>query len=146
MYIKTELDLERFEAWSGAVDTLEKIRKEGKCAELEAMLEDLYPDGMTDTELNDLLWFEPETVYEWLGIRSYDTILEELNEAKEELADKKQEYEDEAEGYREDAAEENLSTEELEKELAELYDNDYKDDIEELEERIKELEEELEAA
>ena len=36
--------------------------------ELEAILEDAYPDGMDETELNDLLWFESETVFEWLGI------------------------------------------------------------------------------
>lgn len=68
MTITYELDLDRFEAWSGAKDTLDRVREEGKCSELENILEELYPDGMTETELNDLLWFEPETVYEWLGI------------------------------------------------------------------------------
>ena len=28
----------------------------------------MYPDGLSDTELNDLLWFEPEQIYDWLGI------------------------------------------------------------------------------
>ena len=68
MTITYELDLDRFEAWSGAKDTLERIQNEGKCTELENILEDLYPDGMTETELNDLLWFDSESVYEWLGI------------------------------------------------------------------------------
>ena len=68
MKITYELDLDRFEAWSGAKDTLERIQNEGKCTELENILEDLYPDGMTETELNDLLWFDSESVYEWLGI------------------------------------------------------------------------------
>ena len=68
MRIYSEISLENFEAWSGAVDTIERVREEGKCEELESILEDLYPDGMSETELNDLLWFEPETVYEWLGI------------------------------------------------------------------------------
>lgn len=27
-----------------------------------------YTDGMTDTELNDLLWFESEWIFENLGI------------------------------------------------------------------------------
>ena len=74
MTITYELDLNRFEAWSGAKETLERIQREGKCTELENILEELYPDGMTETELNDLLWFEPETVYEWLGIRSEEQI------------------------------------------------------------------------
>ena len=68
MKIYSETSLENFEAWSGAVDTLDRVREAGKCAELESILEDLYPDGMSETELNDLLWFEPETVFEWLGI------------------------------------------------------------------------------
>ena len=68
MKIYSETSLENFEAWSGAVNTLDRVREAGKCDELESILEDLYPDGMSETELNDLLWFEPETVYEWLGI------------------------------------------------------------------------------
>ena len=68
MRIYSEISLENFEAWSGAVDTLDRVREAGKCDELESILEDLYPDGMSETELNDLLWFEPETVFEWLGI------------------------------------------------------------------------------
>lgn len=55
MTINYELDLETFVAWSGAVDTLNRIKQEGKCAELESILEDAYPDGMTEIELNDLL-------------------------------------------------------------------------------------------
>ena len=68
MKIYSETSLENFEAWSGAVDTLDRVREAGKCDELESILEELYPDGMSETELNDLLWFEPETVFEWLGI------------------------------------------------------------------------------
>ena len=68
MKIYMELSLENFEAWSGAVDTLDRIREAEKCEELEFILDDLFPDGMSETALNDLLWFEPEQVYEWLGI------------------------------------------------------------------------------
>ena len=51
MTIKSDISLENFEAWSGGKSTLDRIINEGKCGELESMLEDLYPDGMTDTEL-----------------------------------------------------------------------------------------------
>ena len=61
MTIRYELDLNSFEAWSGAKETLERIQREGKCTELENILEELYPDGMTETELNDLLWFDSES-------------------------------------------------------------------------------------
>ena len=72
MKITYELDLATFEAWSGAVDTLDRIREEGKCEELEELLDELYPDGMSETELNDLLRFDSDWVFESLGISDED--------------------------------------------------------------------------
>lgn len=68
MRIYKEFDFDSFQPWSGAVDTYNRIQEEGKGAALETILDELYPDGMTETELNDLLRFEPETIFEWLGI------------------------------------------------------------------------------
>ena len=31
-------------------------------------LEDLYPDGMEETEVNDLFWFEEEFLCELIGV------------------------------------------------------------------------------
>ena len=87
-----ELDLSKFEAWSGAVETLDRIRDEGKTDELEAMLEELYPDGMSETELNDLLWFDSDTVYSWLGIKTDEEPEEE--EADRKTAKEAEEYYD----------------------------------------------------
>lgn len=70
MKIISETHVENFKPWSGAVDTFKKIEEADKMDALEDVLNDLYPDGMTDTELNDLLWFDEETVYEWLGMTS----------------------------------------------------------------------------
>ena len=68
MRIYKELDLTRFEPWSGAVDTYDTICNADKLDELESLLEDLYPDGIEETQLNDLLWFDDEWVLESLGI------------------------------------------------------------------------------
>ena len=68
MKITSEMSLKNFKAWSGAKDTLNKLIELDKCEELEFILEDLYPDGMTETQLNDILWFEEEWIYESLGI------------------------------------------------------------------------------
>ena len=68
MRLYRELDLTRFEAWSGAVDTYETIYNAGKLEELEFLLSDLYPEGIEETQLNDLLWFESEWLLESLGI------------------------------------------------------------------------------
>ena len=130
MTITYELDLNRFEAWSGAVDTLERIQREGKCAELENILEDLYPDGMTETELNDLLWFDSETVYEWLGIRSEGQIEKEIEEAEAELEEKLSDLEFDLDDD---------LTEEERKDIIESY----QPEIDEIKERIADLKEEL---
>ena len=131
MTITYELDLNSFQAWSGAKDTLDRIQREGKCAELENILEELYPDGMTETELNDLLWFDSESVYDWLGIRSEEQIEKEIKEAEEELAEVQSNLED-------DLDDDELTTEER----AEIIES-YQPDINEIKERIADLKEEL---
>ena len=68
MKITSEMSLKNFKAWSGAKDTLNKLIELDKCEELEFILDDLYPDGMTETQLNDILWFDDEWIYETLGI------------------------------------------------------------------------------
>lgn len=68
MRITGEITLEDFEAWSGAKDTKETIISEGKEVEFDMLIEDLYPDGLTDTDLNDILWHDSVWVYETLGI------------------------------------------------------------------------------
>ena len=71
MKITSEISLKNFKAWSGAKDTLNKLIELDKCDELEFILDDLYPDGLTETELNDILWFDDEWIYETLGIEEY---------------------------------------------------------------------------
>ena len=68
MKITSEISLKNFKAWSGAKDTLNKLIELDKCEELEFILDDLYPEGLTGTQLNDILWFEDEWIYETLGI------------------------------------------------------------------------------
>ena len=131
MTITYELDLERFEAWSGGKRTLERIIDEGKCGLLEQMLEELYPDGMTETQLNDLLWFDSESVYDWLGMRSEEQIEREIREAEDELADVESDLESE------------LDDEDLTQEEREEIIESYRSDIYEIKERIAELKEEL---
>lgn len=132
MKIYSEINIADFKAWSGAINTLDRIIAEDKCDELEAILEDLYPDGINETELNDLLWFDDETVLGWLGIRTESEIRSELAEAKEELEEFKQNYAD-------DCEDEDMTVEEKIK----LWKSNYEDDVLELEEKISKLEEEL---
>ena len=69
MLIKTEKNLRNFEAWSGAIETKNLILDVGLEEEFEGLIEELYPNGLSDTELNDILWFDSDWILENLGIK-----------------------------------------------------------------------------
>ena len=55
--------------WSGAIDTLNTIQENDKEEELMSLLSlDCFSDTPDLTEVNDLLWFENEWIFEMLGI------------------------------------------------------------------------------
>ena len=68
MIIKTEKNLRDFEAWAGAIETKNLILDAGLEGEFENLIEEIYPDGLTDTQLNDILWFDGGWILETLGI------------------------------------------------------------------------------
>lgn len=72
MKIWQDISLSEFTPWAGAVDTYKYLEEQGVLDALEFALDDLYPDGMSETTLNDLLWFDAEWVYEMLGISGPD--------------------------------------------------------------------------
>ena len=68
MKITSEISIANFESWSGAKETQQRIIEENKENEFDSLIEELYPDGLTETQLNDILWFEEEWIFESLGI------------------------------------------------------------------------------
>ena len=68
MKIYSESTLVEFNAWSGAIDTKNTILEKGKGKEFDYLIEELYPAGLSETELNDILWFETKWLFENLGI------------------------------------------------------------------------------
>jgi len=67
MKITTEQSIANFKFWSGAKSNAAELTF-SQLNEVESILEDLYPDGLSETELNDLFWFDFETVKDWLNI------------------------------------------------------------------------------
>ena len=67
-----------FEPWSGAVRIYETLTNE-QIWQLDSILEDTYPEGMTDTQVNDMLWHDSDWVAELLGFRNWEH-LERSNE------------------------------------------------------------------
>ena len=57
-------------SWSGAIDTLQDIANANLEEEFMENLENIYFLGETptDTELNDFIWFERDTIYDYLGL------------------------------------------------------------------------------
>nr|DAY24436.1 MAG TPA: Sclerotium rolfsii lectin, dual specificity, SUGAR BINDING [Bacteriophage sp.] len=72
MALIVNVGIEGYKPWCGAVSTWEDIEEANKVSDLEFLLEEIYPEGITDTQLNDILWFESDWIYESLGITDED--------------------------------------------------------------------------
>lgn len=66
-----------FNAWSGAIDTKNTILDHNKGNEFDSLIEDIYPEGLSETKLNDILWFESDWIFENLGISEEEETEEE---------------------------------------------------------------------
>ena len=78
------LDLADFKPWSGAVPYWDKIVDADKIDEFDALLDDLYPEGIREVDLNDWLWFEGDDVLDMLGISDEDEDDDEESDEDEE--------------------------------------------------------------
>ena len=73
MEYKVECDLDQFDAWSGGKDTLDVLIEKDVCDEVQSFIEELYCDEIpTETEINDFLWFERDTIAQHLGYDDWD--------------------------------------------------------------------------
>ena len=92
-------DFSEFQPWSGAVDTWNTLMDYDKLDLFEQILDTTFINNegegiMDETELNDLLWFEPETVYEWVGLYYNDETGEVSDEPFDTEDDEDEEDED----------------------------------------------------
>ena len=79
-----ETSLENFEAWSGGRDTLEVLIEKGLCDTVEAFLEEVLGEDISDTAINDVLWFERDTIADWCGFSSWEALENGEEEDEEE--------------------------------------------------------------
>lgn len=77
MKIITDNSLNRFEFWSGGADRASVLTEE-QMNQVEQALEVEYPDGIYETNLNDLFWFEEDYIASLCGFDSFED-LEEFN-------------------------------------------------------------------
>ena len=64
-------DLTLFKPWGGAKDVWELIVSQDKLEALDKALEDMYPDGITATDLNDILWFEKDWIFDTIDLKPF---------------------------------------------------------------------------
>lgn len=74
MEYKVECDLDQFEAWSGGKETLDVLIEKGVCDEVQSFIEDtIFCDEiLTETQINDFLWFERDQIAAYLGYEDWD--------------------------------------------------------------------------
>jgi hypothetical protein len=75
MRIYREIPLREFDFWAGAKDRVKYLTRY-ELDQIEEMLEEICPDGLSETDLNDLFWFEDDLIAEWLGYESFEEIME----------------------------------------------------------------------
>lgn len=73
MLIHTETKLRDFGFWAGGSDTANCLTWE-QLDTIEEILKDIYPNGIDETALNDLMWFEEDLIAEWLGYADFEEL------------------------------------------------------------------------
>lgn len=85
MKYTVEESLQDFKAWSGGKDTLDDLWAHDvvdKAEEYINMIMDCREELPTQTEINDILWFERDEIYRYCGI--YNAVYNEDDEEETE--------------------------------------------------------------
>ncbi|MBP3334547.1 MAG: hypothetical protein J6L61_00145, partial [Ruminiclostridium sp.] len=62
--------------WAGGADNANCLTYE-QLDIIENILTDIYPEGIDETQLNDLMWFDEDTIAEWLGYTDFEELRNE---------------------------------------------------------------------
>lgn len=65
-----------FEFWSGGKDTANDLT-DHEIGIIFDLIDDMYPDGCSETDVNDIFWFERDWIAEALGYSDYDELLKD---------------------------------------------------------------------
>ena len=71
MKVCYETSIQDFEFWGGAEDHANMLT-ESELNQFEDFINEEYPEGIGDTQLNDLMWFDFDDIKSWLGIDDED--------------------------------------------------------------------------
>lgn len=150
MKVINEISFGSYNTRSSAQSFLNRIVCEGKAELLDAVLTDMYPDGISENELDDILDYEEEDVCRWLDMRSETDVRSDITDKEAEI----EEYKDAIHELELDIAsyeaqllngdselDEDELTEQIEDARSDI--STYEDDITAATEELNDLEEEL---
>lgn len=66
MIIKSDINLKDFEFWRGARHNANLLTNE-ELRKVEHIIDDLFSEGIDETQLNDIFWFDFDMICDWLG-------------------------------------------------------------------------------
>lgn len=67
MLVFSEMSIRKFEPWDGGKNGYEEIRALNLFDEFDQYIEELYPKGIDEGDLNDILWYDSDTFIESQG-------------------------------------------------------------------------------
>jgi hypothetical protein len=82
MRYQVEDNIHNFPFWSGAKDTIAELTSD-EMDSLEQLIEEVFDNGVelpTDTEINDFVWFERDTIAQHLGYDDFDELMHRNDE------------------------------------------------------------------
>ena len=71
MTILHDIALRDFEFWSGAKATRDCL-SDSEMDILDELLEEMFPEGIDPTTLNDIFWFDTDYIAELLGYEDFN--------------------------------------------------------------------------
>ena len=83
MRVYSETSLRNFDFWGGAKNTVSYLTLE-ELDTIEIILEEVYPEGLDETDINDLFAFNEDTIADWLGYNNFEEIMYRDEEEDEE--------------------------------------------------------------
>ena len=78
MKVTKELSLSNFDFWSGAKERAQMLTID-ELNEIERQLEDVYPEGMDETQINDIFWFDFDWVAQMIGYEDEEDFYNQRN-------------------------------------------------------------------
>ena len=78
MKVTKELSLSNFDFWGGAKDRAQMLTID-ELNEIERQLEDVYPEGMDETQINDIFWFDFDWVAQMIGYEDEEDFYTQRN-------------------------------------------------------------------